>query len=344
MAPRDWETLRRRVVAWSNLGPSAPKTVGQMELRTRSLPTVWAGDRTPLPSLHVLLSSSPEKAVTAESLNLKVHDSRCQVSCIGLCFSNTGWWRENSSCVLGSGDLTCLTPCQPQTSPLCPSETRMPLCEEGKGDPYSVSSQKPQGWTEGNIWWKNYKRAWCPSGAQSPQGLWTGSALPTRSPGQQLPLNLPLLSWPQFPLGSRVLLKSWGEQLCVAEEEARPSQGAPGVGQPASTRFQKTVSHTRCVKPQRLGNFYRSQKVQPNMVKPCSGVPLLLLFPLIQFNKVMHWWETPKTAEIHSLWLLMDQVGRTWGPWREPDTIAEGSLGDFGGRVGFWRHPTACGI
>ena len=68
---------------------------------------------------------------------------------------------------------------------------------------------------------------------------------------------------------------------------------------------------------------------------------LLLLFPLIQFNEYALTGDTKNFAEIHGLcpsWLF-----RGWaGPgslWGEPDTIAEGSLGDFGGRVGFGSPP-----
>lgn len=51
--------------------------------------------------------------------------------------------------------------------------------------------------------------------------------------------------------------------------------------------------------------------------------------------------DTKNFAEIHSLcpsWIFRGWAG-PGGPWREPDTIAEGSLGDLGGRVGFGSTP-----
>ena len=80
--------------------------------------------------------------------------------------------RELKVCLGVLDPVLPLTPCQPQTSPFCPSETRMPCVKKESIIPilYLPQEATRMDWKE-ILCEGTYKRAWCPMpGAGSPQG------------------------------------------------------------------------------------------------------------------------------------------------------------------------------
>ena len=132
----------------------------------------------------------------------------------------------------------------------------------------------------------------------------------------------------------------------MAEEGARPSQGAPGVAgfsfQPGSKRQSVTLGGWRGTpKTSEISIGLRKCSKCGKALLWCS---LSLLFSLIQYKYALMG-DTKNFAEIHSF--CPSWIFRGWaGPgslWREPDAIAEGSLVDLGGRLDFDSTPQHVG-